>query len=165
MYILFDIRSINTYITYVKHILHGDHIVSFQEKSAWAMAIISIVAMTTYISSVLPGARELPLVEVNYVGAMLSTIALVILAAIIIHIIIAVTNTSEANDQDERDMQINRYGDAFGQWLVAGGAMGALLMSVAEWEHFWIANTLYLAFLLATLVGSGAKIVAYRRGF
>ncbi len=38
-------------------------------------------------------------------------------------------------------------------------------MSMAELNHFWIANVIYLAFVLSTLLGSAAKIAAYRRGF
>ena len=38
-------------------------------------------------------------------------------------------------------------------------------MSMAELNHFWIANAIYLAFGLSSLLGSAAKIVAYRRGF
>jgi hypothetical protein len=43
--------------------------------------------------------------------------------------------------------------------------VAALLMAMAEWDHFWIANVIYLAFVLSAILGSVAKIVAYRRGF
>ena len=39
-----------------------------------------------------------------------------------------------------------------------------LILAAAEADHFWIANTIYLAFVLSTVTGSVAKIVAYRRG-
>lgn len=45
------------------------------------------------------------------------------------------------------------------------GGVAALLMAMAEWDHFWIANVIYLAFVLSAMLGSVAKIVAYRRGF
>jgi hypothetical protein len=38
-------------------------------------------------------------------------------------------------------------------------------MALAELDHFWIANAIYLAFVLSTIVASAAKIVAYRKGF
>ena len=47
-------------------------------------------------------------------------------------------------------------------WIMAVITVG---MSMAELSHFWIANVIYLAFVLATLLGSAARIVAYRRGF
>lgn len=45
------------------------------------------------------------------------------------------------------------------------GAVAALLMAMAELDHFWIANTIYLAFVLSAILGSMAKIAAYREGF
>ena len=35
---------------------------------------------------------------------------------------------------------------------------------MAKVEQFWIANALYLAFVLAALASAVVKIVAYRRG-
>jgi hypothetical protein len=37
-------------------------------------------------------------------------------------------------------------------------------LTLAEFEYFWIANAMYLAFVLAALIGAVAKLVAYRRG-
>ena len=45
------------------------------------------------------------------------------------------------------------------------GAVAALVMAMAEVDHFWIANAVYLAFLLSALLSSTAKIAAYRKGF
>jgi hypothetical protein len=36
---------------------------------------------------------------------------------------------------------------------------------MAEVPHFWIANAVYLAFTLSAILGSVARIFAYRRGF
>lgn len=45
------------------------------------------------------------------------------------------------------------------------GALAALVLALAEADHFWIANVIYLAFALSAVLGSVAKIFAYRRGF
>jgi hypothetical protein len=37
-------------------------------------------------------------------------------------------------------------------------------MAMAELPHFWIANVIYLGFVLSAVLGSTLKIVAYRRG-
>jgi hypothetical protein len=37
-------------------------------------------------------------------------------------------------------------------------------LAMAEGDHFWIANAIYLAFVLSALTASVVKIVAYRRG-
>jgi len=38
-------------------------------------------------------------------------------------------------------------------------------MAMAEFDYFWIANVIYLMFVLSSLLGSTAKIIAYRGGF
>ncbi len=138
---------------------------SFKEKSAWIMAVIAAVVYFIYLSSVLGRADGMPLTEVAYVATLLWTIGLMIVASIVMHIMVAIAAPAEADKQDQRDKEIHRYGEYIGQWLVVAGALAAMLMSLAEIQHFWIANTIYLAFVLSTLIGSGAKIVAYRRGF
>ena len=37
-------------------------------------------------------------------------------------------------------------------------------MAMARWDYFWIANVLYLGFVLWAIAGSVLKLVAYRRG-
>ena len=43
--------------------------------------------------------------------------------------------------------------------------IAALGLAMAELDYFWIANVIYLAFVLSSVLGSAAKIVGYRRGF
>ncbi len=44
------------------------------------------------------------------------------------------------------------------------GALGGLALAMLRAEPFWIANAIYLGFFLSAILGSIAKIVAYRRG-
>jgi hypothetical protein len=37
-------------------------------------------------------------------------------------------------------------------------------MAMARWDYFWIANVIYLGFVLWAITGSVIKLVAYRRG-
>ena len=37
-------------------------------------------------------------------------------------------------------------------------------MAMARWDYFWIANVIYLGFVLWAVAGSAVKLVAYRRG-
>jgi hypothetical protein len=39
------------------------------------------------------------------------------------------------------------------------------LLTLAEFDYFWIANAMFLAFGTAAVVGAVVKFVAYRRGF
>ncbi len=138
---------------------------SFKEKSAWITLVISAGVYFIYLSTIFSRAGTVPLAEVSYIGTLLWTIGLVILASIWLHVMVAMHNPREAKINDQRDREIHRYGEYVGQWVVVAGAMAALLMSLVEIEHFWIANTVYLAFVLSSVIGSAIKIVAYRRGF
>ncbi|MFV2103208.1 hypothetical protein [Micromonospora sp. LOL_024] len=60
--------------------------------------------------------------------------------------------------------EIGRLGDHVGQAFVVIGGVSALLMAVAQWQWFWIANMIYLCFVLSAAVGSLAKVIAYRSG-
>ena len=63
------------------------------------------------------------------------------------------------------DVGIHRHGEYIGYYVVSAGAAAALGLAVVEAEPFWISNVIFLAFVLAAVVTSAVKIVAYRRGF
>ena len=67
--------------------------------------------------------------------------------------------------KDERDKTINRHGDLVGYYVASAGMVGVLALTMLRYEYFWIANTLYLSFVVATVVSSVVKLVAYHRGF
>ncbi|MEI8082120.1 MAG: hypothetical protein WCI74_09785, partial [Actinomycetes bacterium] len=66
---------------------------------------------------------------------------------------------------DERDKQISRRGELVGYYVSSAGVVGAMALTMLEYPYFWIANALYLGFVIAALVSAAVKIVAYRRGF
>ncbi len=78
---------------------------------------------------------------------------------------IMVVVTVAAYARDQRDREINRFGDYIGQSFVIVGGVAALGLAMAELSYFWIANAIYLGFVLSSILGSTAKIVAYRWGF
>lgn len=49
--------------------------------------------------------------------------------------------------------------------LAVGSYAAYLIMAMATLDYFWIANVIYLAFVLSAVLGSVAKVIAYRRGF
>lgn len=63
-----------------------------------------------------------------------------------------------------RDKEISRFGEHASRWFVVAGAAAALLMAMARWQYFWIANAIYLGFVLWAIAGSLVKLAAYRRG-
>ncbi|MGC5015860.1 hypothetical protein ACLQ2R_34290 [Streptosporangium sp. DT93] len=137
---------------------------AFEEKRAWVMILVTVAAYTIYVAVVLGRAGDGPLTDVAYAGTLLWTIGGAVVAAIAAHIAMAAAGGHGADRTDERDREINQVGERIGQSIVVVGALAALVMATAELRHFWIANAVYLAFVLSAVLSSSAKIIAYRRG-
>jgi hypothetical protein len=142
--------------------IHG---MPFEEKSAWIMAVLAVGTYAAYIAVILGRAGDVPLAEVAYVATMLWSIGASIAASIVLHVLVASFSPKDARKKDQRDKEIIRFGDYVGQSFLVVGGVSALGLSMAELDHFWISNAIYLAFFLSAILGSAARIVAYRRGF
>jgi hypothetical protein len=138
---------------------------SFEEKSAWIMGVVAVGSYSAYLAIVLGLAGGTPLTEVSYVAPLLWTVGASIAASIALHAVMGISSPRDAGKKDQRDKEIHRFGEYIGQSFVVIGGVAALLMAMAELDHFWIANVIYLTFVLSAILGSVAKIVAYRRGF
>ena len=55
-------------------------------------------------------------------------------------------------------------GETVGQAFVVIGGVSAMLLALFEFEYFWIANVIYLCFVLSAILSAIAKLVAYRSG-
>jgi hypothetical protein len=139
--------------------------VALEEKRAWIMALVTACGYLVYLVVVLGGAGDGPFVETPYVAALLWTVGVAIVVAIVLGIAAVIATPEDSRRKDERDREIERFGEYIGQSFIAIGGVATLVMAMAEVHHFWIANAIYLAFALSGLLGSLAKISAYRRGF
>nr|WP_143254654.1 hypothetical protein [Amycolatopsis azurea] len=139
--------------------------VALEEKRAWITAVITVCAYVAYLIVILGRAVPGRFAEVPYVAALLWTIGAAIVASIVLHIAVSLASPRDDGRKDQRDREIGRFGEHIGQSFVVIGGVAALVMAMAEVDHFWIANTVYLAFVLSSLLESIAKIAAYRRGF
>ncbi|MFI0357302.1 hypothetical protein [Actinomadura sp. 9N407] len=137
---------------------------AFEEKRAWVMIVVSVGAYMIYLATVLGRAGDGPLADAAYAVALLSTIGGAIVAAIVANIAMAIAGGDGADRTDERDREINQVSEHIGKSFVVIGALAAMLMAIAELHHFWIANAVYLAFALSSVLSSVAKIMAYRKG-
>ncbi|MFD3616506.1 hypothetical protein ACFWWT_14985 [Streptomyces sp. NPDC058676] len=137
----------------------------FEEKSAWIMAVLAIGTYAAYGAVILGRAGDVPLAEVAYVSTMLWAVGASIAASIVLHVLVATFSPKDARKKDQRDKEIIRFGEYVGQSFLVVGGVSALGMSMAELDYFWISNAIYLAFVLSAILGSAARIVAYRRGF
>ena len=136
-----------------------------QEKRAWIMLVVSTVAYGVYAGIILSRADGQPLQQVPYAATLLWTVGAAILASIVLEIALGVVNPRASRLKDDRDRQIGRLGDFTGQSFVIIGAVAAMLMAMARWDWFWIANVIYLCFFLSAILGAITKIIAYRKSF
>ncbi|MGH2528130.1 MAG: hypothetical protein ACRDH0_02145 [Actinomycetota bacterium] len=137
---------------------------SFEEKGTWVYLVVNVVTYAAYLSIIFGRAENIPFTEVSYVSTMLWTIGIAIALSIVGHIAVAIAKPSEADKRDVRDKDINRFGEYVGGIVLAVGMLVPFGLAMAEVDHFWIANAIYLAFVLSALTASVVKIVAYRRG-
>jgi hypothetical protein len=148
-----------------------------EERSTWVSALAATGTYVAYVIVMNVRAAGGPLVDVPYVRPLLWTVGATIvasivgsiIAAILAAIVTAVRNGPEAVNEidrkDERDKQISRFGEYVGFYVLSAGIVGALALTMTGSAHFWIANALYLAFVVSGLVTAVVKIVVYRRGF
>jgi hypothetical protein len=140
-------------------------VVTHQEKRAWIMLVVSAAAYGVYAGIILGRAGGQPLPRVPYAATLLWTVGASILASIALEIALGVVNPRASRLKDDRDRQIGRLGDYTGQSFVIIGAVAAMLMAMAGWDRFWIANVIYLCFFLSAVLGAVTKIIAYRKSF
>ncbi|TWP49549.1 hypothetical protein FKR81_23725 [Lentzea tibetensis] len=135
---------------------------AFEQKRTWIATVLAVLTYAVYLMVILGRAQNTALASVSYVAPMLWTLGAGILVTIVLSIALAIFFKDE---KDQRDREIYRFGEYVGHAFVVIGAVAALGMAMAEFDHFWIANAIYLAFFLSALVGGVAKLVAYHRGF
>ena len=123
--------------------------------------IVVLIVSAVYFAGVLGQVGVIPVSEIEYVRPMITAI----IATIVAYIVVAISAPSEADKKDERDKNINRFGESIGYSVLGLLILLPLGLAMAEFEPFWIANAIYLAGALAATISSIVKIVAYRRGF
>ncbi|MEU6894777.1 hypothetical protein ABZ934_23775 [Streptomyces sp. NPDC046557] len=136
-----------------------------EEKRAWSMLVIAAGSYAVYLWVVLGRSTTVELSRAPYVEALLWTIGLSIAASIVSHTVIAASTARESNVKDQRDREIHRFGEYVGQGFVVVGGIVGLVLAMAEAEPFWIANAIFLAFVLSSVLGSAVKVISYRFGF
>jgi hypothetical protein len=141
---------------------------SSEERSAWVMLVVTIIAYGTYLVIVLGQstgpANPGPLAEAPYVPTMLWSIGGAILASILLNIVSGILSPRTAGKKDVRDRDIYRFGERIGQSFLVIGGVAALALAMLEAPYFWIANAVYLAFVLSSVFSSTSRVIAYRRG-
>jgi hypothetical protein len=138
---------------------------SYEEKGQWVYLAATTIGYGVYLFLVLGAAATTPLPEVDYQPILLWTIGAAIVASIIGRIAIEIVTPSDSHSEDVRDRDIGRLGEYRAGLVLGIGMVAPFIMALAEVDHFWIANTMYLVFTVQAIVGAVIKLVAYRRGF
>lgn len=128
------------------------------------MVVVSACTYAVYAVVVLGRAATGRLADVSYVGTLVWAVGISIVVSIVLNIVASFVTPKDDAIKDQRDREIGRFGDYVGQSFVVIGAVAAMILSMARADYFWIANAVYLAFTLSALVGSVARIFAYRTG-
>lgn len=156
----------------------------FEEKVTWVSLVVGILVPVVYFATMLGQLGQTPADEIAYqqplllaIGASIvltiaGTIAMVIATAIVSAIGAEISGEGSVEESmedidrsDERDATISRRGDLIGFYAASVGFVGVLAITMLEYDYFWIANGLYLSFVIAVVVSGLVKVVAYRRGF
>ena len=142
----------------------GDAAVSYEQKGLWVYLVTSAGTYAVYLAIILGRAMRTPVAEVPYISALLWTAGASIVASIVGRVLVGTASPSESRRGDVRDREIDRFGEYASRWFLVAGAAAGLCMAMARWDYFWIANVIYLGFVLWAVAGSALKLVAYRRG-
>ena len=137
---------------------------SYEEKGTWVYLVTSAGAYAVYLVIILGRLQDTPVAQVPYAWVLLWTVGASIVASMVGRTIVETARPSESRRGDVRDKEIYRFGEYASRWFVVGGAAAGFFMAVAKLDYFWIANVIYLGFVLWAVVGSAIKLVAYRRG-
>lgn len=141
----------------------------YSERNTWSQLLASLGGTIVYLAIVLPQLWSTPVAEIDWVWPMVWTIGGSIVASIVISIawgIIAGARDPETEHRaDQRDREIEWFGDRVGQAFLVFGALGALVLAMVEADWFWIGNSVFLGFFLSAFLGGLARAAAYRQGF
>ena len=133
------------------------------EKRAWIRLVVAVLGYTAYVAIIAGRTDGRPLTATPYAATLLWTVGAAVVASIVAEIVMAAGNPGASRITDDRDREIGRLGEHVGQSFVVIGAVAAMLMAMAGWDRFWIANVVYLCFVLSAVLGGITKVVVYRR--
>ena len=137
---------------------------SYEEKGTWVYLVTSAGAYAVYLAIILGRLASTPAAQVPYVAVLLWTAGASIVASIVGRVLVETASPSDSRRSDVRDREIFRFGEYASRWFLVAGAAVALVLAMAKADYFWIANVIYLGFVLWAVGGSALKLVAYRRG-
>ena len=138
---------------------------SYEERGQWVYLAATTIAYGAYLAVMLGRAGATSPAAIDYQPIMLWTIGVAVVGSIIGRIAIEIVRPSESQREDVRDKEIGRFGEYVSGMILGIGMVGPFVLTLLEADHFWIANAIYLVFVVQAVVGTVIKLLAYRRGF
>ena len=138
---------------------------AFLEKSNWVVLVVAVATLATYGTWTLTQALGTPVAEIGWVQPMIYSIVGFVVLNVVGNVIAAATNPKEADKSDQRDKEIDAFGERVGNYLIIAGAIGALVLTMVAADRFWIGNAIYFAGILGSMGASVTKIAAYHGPF
>jgi drug/metabolite transporter (DMT)-like permease len=145
---------------------------SNEERGQWVYLVAILVTYVGYLVIIFGYLGQTAPADIDYVPTMLVSIGIGIALAIVGRIVVEIVGRISAeiagiddgHDADVRDRDVGRFGEYVAGTVLGVGMVVPFVLTLAELDHFWIANAMYLAFVVSALVGTVVKVVAYRRG-
>lgn len=137
---------------------------SQEEENTWVGMVVGVGVLIYYLSTIFVPAIGTDVSQIDYQSTLLWLVGVSIVTTIVGAIAVAIV-TGDKDTRDQRDKEISRRGDFVGYFVLVFAALAAMGMAMTEGELFWIANVLFLGFLVSSMVSGAVKLVAYRRGF
>jgi hypothetical protein len=137
---------------------------SYEEKGTWVYLVTVVGAYAVYLAIILGRLQDSTVSEVSYAWVLLWTAVASAVATTAGRTLVETVRPSDSRQRDVRDKEISRFGEYASRWFVVGGAAGGFFLALAKVDYFWIANVIYLGFVLWAVAGSVLRLVAYRRG-
>lgn len=134
---------------------------AFEEKRTWIVLVTALGGAVAYLVLLLNSSGP---IEDSYVPMMLGTLIATIVVTIVLNIVVGSMSPKSETRTDQRDDEIGQFSEYTGQSLLVIGAIAALGLALADIDQFWIANTIYLAFLLSSVLSCTVRILSYRFG-
>ncbi len=135
-----------------------------EEKTAWVMLLVAIGGYVTYLVLLFNREGTGSLTKTPYRDLLLWIILGSILANIVLTILVSIIGYKDGHKKDLRDREIYGYSEYIGHAFIVMGGLAALFMALYKVDYFWIANVLFLGFVLSGVLSSIAKIAMYRTG-
>ena len=148
----------------------------FEEKMTWVNLVVAVAVPVWYFATMLGKLQTTAAADIAFqrplIIAIVASVVLTVVGSILMSIATSVTAVArgrkpedDIDRKDERDKTISRKGDLVGYYVASAGMVGVLVLTMLEADYLWIAGALYLSFVVAMIVGSIVKLVAYHRGF